>query len=193
MAEEMRNVSIEPQHRVFSPETSWDDISELGAYVEFGTGDLYRIPKEALLKGSSPLIRKESMGASRLVQISKDPFITTLEARIRCAENNIHPNFQGISTLFLHLTFPVPKRILRLAATETGEPRIMYMSKDLSWTDEIFYQAGNQVHRHCARTTDLSTKLRQIRFDGFHPGARDVVLLSSKSLTCETIDWAPGF
>lgn len=74
-------------------EISWDDINEPGAYVGVGTGDLYRIPKEALLSGSSPLIRKESMGASRLVQIRKNPYVTTFEARMRCAENNIHPNF----------------------------------------------------------------------------------------------------
>lgn len=93
MEEQTKNVSIEPQHRVFLSELSWYSISEPGAYVELGSGDLYRIPKEALLRGSSPLIRKESMGASRLIRISKDPFITTIEARMLCAENNVHPNF----------------------------------------------------------------------------------------------------
>lgn len=93
MVEQARNVSIEPRQRIFFTEISWDDINEPGAYVEVGTGDLYRIPKEALLSGSSPLIRKESMGASRLVQISKNPYVTTFEVRMRCAENNVHPNF----------------------------------------------------------------------------------------------------
>lgn len=93
MGEQVKNTSIEPQHRFFLPEFTWDTIGEAGAYVEIGSGDLYRIPKEALLAGSSPLIRKESMGASRLVRVSKDPFITTIEARMLCAENNVHPNF----------------------------------------------------------------------------------------------------
>jgi len=93
MAEQARSVSIEPQHKVFLSECSWESISEPGAYVEVGSGDLYRIPQEAVFRGSSPLIRKESMGASRFVRVSKDPFITTLEARMICAENNIHPNF----------------------------------------------------------------------------------------------------
>jgi len=93
MVDQPRNVSIEPQQRMFLTEVSWENINEPGAYVEIGSGDLYRIPQEALLKGSSPLIRKESMGASRCVRISKDPFITTLEARMICAENNIRPNF----------------------------------------------------------------------------------------------------
>ena len=93
MEEQTKNVSIEPQHRVFFPTFSWDSINEAGSYVEMGSGDLYRIPKEALVRGSSPLIRKESLGSSRLILISKDPFITTLEARMLCAENNVHPNF----------------------------------------------------------------------------------------------------
>lgn len=93
MAEAVRTVSTEPSHREFLPEMSWHDITEPGAYVELGSGDLYRVPKEALLQGSSPVIRKESSGASRLMQLSKSPFITTLEARMVCCEHNIVPNF----------------------------------------------------------------------------------------------------
>lgn len=93
MAETARVVSIEAEHRQSFPEFSWQDVAEPGAYVERGTGDLYRIPKEALIPGSSPMIRKESLGASRLVQISKNPFITTLEARLLACEYNVRPNF----------------------------------------------------------------------------------------------------
>ncbi len=76
-----------------SRSVAWQDINEPGAYVEVGSGDLYRVPKEALIAGSSPLIRKESAGASRLVQVSPNPFITTFEARMVCAEHNVAPNF----------------------------------------------------------------------------------------------------
>ena len=93
MAEQAQIVSIQPQQRSALPEVSWESVSEPGAYVEVGTGDLYRIPKEALLHGGSPLIRKESLGASRLVQVSKNPFITTLQARMLCCEHNVQPNF----------------------------------------------------------------------------------------------------
>lgn len=93
MTAQVRNVSIEPEKRVFLPEVAWPDINEPGAYVERGTGDLYRIPKEALLQGASPLITKESAGASRLVQVSKNPFVMTLQARMLCAEHNIEANF----------------------------------------------------------------------------------------------------
>ena len=91
--EAAKAVSIEPQHRVVLPEFAWQDIPEAGAYVERGTGDLFRIPKEALVPGSSPIVHKESMGASRFVQLSKNPYITTLAARMLCAEHNIEPNF----------------------------------------------------------------------------------------------------
>lgn len=91
--EEAKHVSVEPEHRSPLLQTNWESVNEPGAYVEQGTGDLYRMPKEALIAGGSPLVIKESHGGSRLVQISKDPFVTTLEARLRCARHNIAPNF----------------------------------------------------------------------------------------------------
>ncbi len=93
MAEQAHVVSMQPQSRSRLPEVSWDELNEPGAYVEVGTGDLYRIPKEALIPGASPLIRKESLGASRLVQLSKSPFITTFQARMLACEHNVQPNF----------------------------------------------------------------------------------------------------
>ncbi|PYT10622.1 MAG: hypothetical protein DMG59_28420 [Acidobacteria bacterium] len=91
--EQARTRSVEPQHLFTLPEVTWADLAEPGAYVERGSGDLYRIPKEALIPAGSPIIHKESVGASRLVQVSKNPFVTTLEARLRCVQHNIEPNF----------------------------------------------------------------------------------------------------
>ena len=68
-------------------------LRQTRAYVEVDSGELYRIPKEALLEGSSPLIRKESSGASMFIQVSKNPYVTTFEARMVCAEHNVQPNF----------------------------------------------------------------------------------------------------
>ncbi len=93
MSEQARTTSMEPQRRMTLPEVGWEDVNEPGAYVEIGSGDLYRIPKEALIPGSSPVIRKESAGASRLVRLSGNPFITTLQARMLACEHNIEPNF----------------------------------------------------------------------------------------------------
>ena len=86
-------LSTKPSRRLSLPEVAWDAIHEPGAYVEVGSGDLYRVPKEALIQGSSPVIRKESAGASRLVQLSADPYITTFEARMLSSEHNVKPNF----------------------------------------------------------------------------------------------------
>ncbi len=93
MAEHAKMTSVDPQQRASLPEVSSQGLDEPGAYVERGTGDLYRVPKEALIPGASPVIRKESLGASRLVQLSKNPFVTTLEARMIACEHNIEPNF----------------------------------------------------------------------------------------------------
>jgi hypothetical protein len=93
MAQELKTASIEPRTTAWLPEVSWHDIKEPGVYVEVGSGDLYRFPKEALMQGASPLVRKESAGASRLIKISDNPYLTTLEARMICAEHNVAPNF----------------------------------------------------------------------------------------------------
>ena len=93
MAETARVISMDPEQRLSFVEVSWKEVSEPGAYVERGTGDLYRIPAEGLIPGCSPAIRKESLSGSHLVQISKDPFITTLQARMLACEYNLKPNF----------------------------------------------------------------------------------------------------
>lgn len=87
------SASIQPEHRIAFPECSWEDVNQPGAYVERGSGDLFRIPKEALLGKGLRLIVKESRGASRLVMISPDPYIISERARMLAAEHNIPPNF----------------------------------------------------------------------------------------------------
>lgn len=72
---------------------SWREINDPGAYVELTTGDLFRVPKEALVPGSSLVVRRESKTPSQFVQISKNPLISNLEARLICLERKIKPNF----------------------------------------------------------------------------------------------------
>ncbi len=91
MPEKTHAVGMQSQQ--FSTQLSWESIEEPGTYVDVGTGELYRIPQEALLPGASPLIRKESLRPSGLVQISKNPFITTFQARMLACEHNVQPNF----------------------------------------------------------------------------------------------------
>src|SRR5438552_17166609 len=92
-SEEIMTQSTQSARRVELTEVSWESVNQPGAYVEKGTGDLYRIPKEALIPGASPAIVKESRGASTLVKLSDDPFIVTFKARLLCAQHNIEANF----------------------------------------------------------------------------------------------------
>jgi hypothetical protein len=92
MAEQAKTVLIEPEQRRALPEYSWEELNEPGTYVEKETGNLYRIPK-ALIQEASPLIRRASLRSSTLVQLSKNPFMTTFIARITCAEHNVKSNF----------------------------------------------------------------------------------------------------
>jgi hypothetical protein len=85
---------------------AWEQISEPGAYVELATGVLYRVPQETLAGGASPLVEKQGLegaqpvraGArpscdSQFVQISGNPHIFSLGARMICVEHDIQPRF----------------------------------------------------------------------------------------------------
>jgi hypothetical protein len=74
-------------------QVSWEGISEPGAYVETQTGRLFRIPAEALLAGSSPLIRQSCNEVPTYIQLSKSPYISVFEARMLAAEHNVEPRF----------------------------------------------------------------------------------------------------
>jgi len=86
-------VNVVAQKVAHAQQCQWQDITQPGTYVDVGTGDLYRFPQEAVIQGSSPVIRRETLEAPVLVQLSRDPFIRTLEARMMAAEHNIKPNF----------------------------------------------------------------------------------------------------
>lgn len=84
---------------------AWEQISEPGAYVELATGVLYRVPPETLAGGASPLVERRGLegpqpvaGArppcdSQFVQISGNPHIFSLGARMICVEHDIQPSF----------------------------------------------------------------------------------------------------
>ena len=93
MGKPAKVVSMEPEARHGLPEYSWQELSEPGTYVEKGTGDLYRIPRELLVEGSPPLICRARSRITTLIQISKNPFMTTFVARITCAEHDLKSNF----------------------------------------------------------------------------------------------------
>ena len=66
-------VNVAPQKLAHLHQCPWQNVTEPGAYVEVGTGDLYRFPHEALIQGSSPVIRRETLETPILVQLSREP------------------------------------------------------------------------------------------------------------------------
>jgi hypothetical protein len=70
-----------------------EEIREPGTYVDIRTGALYRVPARALVEGVAPSPWKETAAGALFVQISKNPYIISLEARIICAAHNIQFNF----------------------------------------------------------------------------------------------------
>jgi hypothetical protein len=75
------------------PEVSWEDLEMPGFYVCRATGNGYRVPAEALIKGASPVIEQVSSQPSRLVKVSDNPFVPLIKARNLAADCNIEPNF----------------------------------------------------------------------------------------------------
>jgi hypothetical protein len=75
------------------PEVSWEDLETPGFYVCRATGNGYRVPSDALIKGASPVIEQVSSQPSRLVKVSDNPFVPLMKARNLAANCNIEPNF----------------------------------------------------------------------------------------------------
>jgi hypothetical protein len=72
---------------------AWEEINEPGAYVDVTTGDLYRVSPETLDHGVASLVKEARAPGPQLVQLSRDPSIFPLGARILCARHHIAPNF----------------------------------------------------------------------------------------------------
>lgn len=71
-SEENMTQSAQGSRRQVLSEVTWESVNDPGAYVERGSGDLFRFPKESLIPGASPSIVKESRGASVLLKLSDD-------------------------------------------------------------------------------------------------------------------------
>ena len=70
---------------------AWSEIDQPGTYVEVSTGNLYRITEESLALRKS--FARPGDSGPVVAQLSTDPFILELAARIACAEHNIPTNF----------------------------------------------------------------------------------------------------
>ena len=70
-----------------------DEVREPGTYVDTLTGTLHRVPARALVEGALTVCWKDLPEGARLVQLSRNPYLISLEARIICAAHQIHFNF----------------------------------------------------------------------------------------------------
>jgi hypothetical protein len=74
-------------------EMGWNEIEIAGCYLLVGTGDLARIPPEALAAGHSPLIRVTSNGETRVARLSHNPAEPISMLRTFGADNDYFVNF----------------------------------------------------------------------------------------------------
>jgi hypothetical protein len=63
------STNVSQQRVAHLQQVTWQNVNEPGAYVETGTGNLYRFPPEALIAGSSPVVRRENQD-EQLVPLS---------------------------------------------------------------------------------------------------------------------------
>ncbi len=74
-------------------EMSWNDIEHPGCYLIVNSGDLVRVPKDALAPGHSPLISITSTGGTRVARLSDDPGEPISTLRAFAADNDYFVNF----------------------------------------------------------------------------------------------------
>ncbi len=74
-------------------EMSWNQIQRPGCYLVLGSGDLVRVPTEALASGHSPLITITSAGESRVAKLSDNPAEPISVLRSFAADNDYFVNF----------------------------------------------------------------------------------------------------
>jgi hypothetical protein len=71
----------------------FDLISQPGCFVMNKTGDLVRIPDDALVDGRSPTLDIVSNEPWLMTKISNDPYLPLRKARAVAADMDLHVNF----------------------------------------------------------------------------------------------------
>jgi len=74
-------------------EMPFNSIERPGCYLFVDTGDLIRMPPEALLTGHSPLITITSVDESRVARLSDNPSTPISALRIIAADHDFAVNF----------------------------------------------------------------------------------------------------
>ena len=89
----MENEATVNGYRRPLPRIARKEIREPGTYVHLATGTLHRLPAGALAGGALPRGWVETAGEALFVQLSPNPYLISIEARIICATHDIRFNF----------------------------------------------------------------------------------------------------
>jgi len=75
------------------PEMSWNAINESGCYLLVDSGELIRIPAEAVAPGHSPLVTITATRETRVAKLSDNPAEPISVLRALAADNDYFVNF----------------------------------------------------------------------------------------------------
>ena len=91
--------SAQTQHRSPTPGaearkwTPLSDVTEAGAYVVRGTGDLIRVTPSGLTADDDQAVEQQRENRVEVTMISRDPFIRITQARLAAANLDLEINF----------------------------------------------------------------------------------------------------
>jgi|GEM_PF-2398498 len=71
----------------------FSEIADPGTYISNETGNLFRVPEDALVVGRSPLVEIVSKGGTMMTQLSGDPWLPISKARQLAADADLSINF----------------------------------------------------------------------------------------------------
>ena len=74
-------------------EMEWNGIDEAGCYLIIETGELARVPQEALAPGHSPLVTLTSQKETRVARLSENPAEPISVLRAIAADNDYFVSF----------------------------------------------------------------------------------------------------
>jgi hypothetical protein len=84
------------QNAYLTPRTlkvPFDEIREPGCYIRNSSGNLYRVPHEALAQGRSPLIEIVAHEGTMMTKVCDDPWVPISKARQLAADADLFVNF----------------------------------------------------------------------------------------------------
>ena len=89
-----KGLTSSTEHRVSRlDEMAWNTINGPGCYIIVGSGDLVRLPQEAVATGHSPLITVTSTGETRVAKLSGNVAEPISTLRTIAADNDYFVNF----------------------------------------------------------------------------------------------------